>query len=302
MPDTLSGIEVSPGDAALPAEEKRALAESMLLGYRYRDLKALVVEDVDDCTTDLINELRRRQLAADKEVDTLLLALLVIAIVDVAAVSLAMLANYLLVMRPLRNHVHRIEHNEPLDMIGAREIRTLAGAYNHIYEENHRRTMLLRHEAETDALTGLLNRGSYDRVLKHQGRDIALVLVDVDLFKQINDKWGHEVGDEVLRRVARALREHFRSTDYLCRIGGDEFAVILTEVGTEMRRMIAGKLDSIYESLDEAGDGVPAISLSSGIAFSATLPEGIGLYHAADHALYEAKRRGRHQFAFYEGE
>ena len=134
----------------------------------------------------------------------------------------------------------------------------------------------------------------------HRSPDIVLMMIDVDLFKQINDSYGHEIGDKVLRRVADVLVKAFRNTDYVCRVGGDEFAVILTEMQLEMRTVVSSKLEAILATLSEPIDDMPAVTLSIGVAFSATLPEGESIYHAADKALYAAKHRGRKQYVFYE--
>ena len=84
-----------------------------------------------------------------------------------------------------------------------------------------------------DSLTDLLNRGSFDRVLDiYVGgeRPFAMILVDVDTFKSVNDTYGHSTGDEILKKVADRLKRAFRTIDYVCRIGGDEFAIIMVEM------------------------------------------------------------------------
>lgn len=300
MPSMLQDVEVSAQDSALSPEEKRAKAQEMLLDYEYEDLKSKIIQDVDDCSTSLVDRLgaeREESIAVERRMQSILLVVLVL---DAAFLAIAGIANYLLVMRPMRDHAVNIRNNEPLSVRGAVEIRNVAESYNSLYAENHRRTMLLRHQARTDSLTGLLNRGSFDQLLEHQGDDIALIEVDVDLFKEINDTYGHEMGDSVLKKVGHCLKQRFRTTDYACRIGGDEFAVILTEMGTEMRSVVSSKLESIYADLADTSDGLPCVTLSIGIAFSVTLPEGVNIYHAADEALYEAKHRGRDQYVFYE--
>lgn len=302
IPKLVSKVELSSQDQALSPEQKHARAQEMLLGYEYNDLKSLIVKDVDECTSALVDNLRDEQAAsyaAEKRMQTVLLAVL---LTDMVLLGIAGVANAVLVLRPIHNHEKSIQDNEPLSEQGAEEIRNVARAYNRLYSENLRRTMLLRHQAETDPLTGLLNRGSFDRVLLHHGEDIALVIADIDFFKRINDTYGHEVGDETLRKVGTSLAHHFRTTDYVCRIGGDEFAVILTEMSHEMRTVVSAKLDAIFLDLADTSKGVPAVTLSAGIAFSATLPQGENIYHAADKSLYKAKHGGRSQYVFNESE
>ena len=298
LPPDIAAVELDSADAALSAGEKRELANVMLLGTVYNDMKSLIIEDVDGCTGELISGLHQAEDMTAQTVSNLLRALIVIVIALVLIIAAAMLANLALVMRPMRVHAKNIQENEPLEPTGSQELLYVVNAYNEIYEENHRRTLLLKHQAETDALTGLLNRGSYDRMLKHPSDDLVLVLIDVDLFKKVNDANGHEVGDAVLKKVARAIDYHFRNTDYACRIGGDEFAVIMTEMAPGMHDVIVGKLQRISETLADTSDGLPPVTLSAGIAFSAEIKQG-NIYHAADKAMYEAKHAGRNAYVFY---
>ena len=93
-------------------------------------------------------------------------------------------------------------------------------------------------------------------------------IIDADNFKSINDTYGHAVGDIVLQRIADVVKKEFRSMDYICRIGGDEFAVIMVEVSKKHRDVIARKLTSINKELSLAKENTPAISLSMGVALS----------------------------------
>ena len=149
--------------------------------------------------------------------------------------------------------------------------------------------ILLRHQAEHDPLTGLMNRGAFDHVkevLRVKAQPIALLLIDVDQFKLVNDGYGHEVGDKVLKKVARLLGESFRSTDFPARVGGDEFSVILTGVDRGQQAQIEEKIKTINDALRNPTDGLPQVSLSVGGVFS---PKGYTdeMYHDADAALYQ---------------
>ena len=122
---------------------------------------------------------------------------------------------------------------------------------------------------------------------------LALILIDVDNFKTVNDNYGHAVGDRVLKRVADILRSSFRSVDILCRIGGDEFAVVMTRVNSSMRQLVLNKITQANELLQNPKDDLPPVSLSVGVAFSdRENPQG-DIFRDADTALYRVKRRGR---------
>lgn len=160
----------------------------------------------------------------------------------------------------------------------------------------------------TDALTGLLNRRGFLQELqasiaRHQrtGQKAALLYLDLDGFKRINDTLGHERGDQVLRQVSAQLKGCLRPYDRLARIGGDEFTVILDSLGSPAEAAsVAQKL--VQQLADQAGEGdLAGLGVSIGIAClpcdGSTVED---LLRAADTAMYEAKRGGRRQYRFYE--
>jgi diguanylate cyclase (GGDEF)-like protein len=159
-----------------------------------------------------------------------------------------------------------------------------------------------QHLAEHDALTGLPNRALLLERLRHalsrsvrSDKTIALLFLDLDRFKAINDTWGHEAGDLVLRTTAARIDESLRPFDTVARLGGDEFVVLCEDVdGEDAALEIARRLRaSLTRPIDVLGDFV-TVSASVGVA----LPDGVSedpeeLLHAADTAMYRAKRRGR---------
>lgn len=161
-----------------------------------------------------------------------------------------------------------------------------------------------RNVANHDGLTGLWNKGSFENMLTmyQSSRNIAILVVDFDDFKNINDNYGHDVGDKVLQYVANALLDSFRTSDFVCRIGGDEFSVIMTNITSEQRDVLAGKIENIRKKLANAmKDGLPMISVSIGCAFSDRdkLKDAREIFRAADKALYTVKNSGKNNYAFY---
>jgi two-component system, cell cycle response regulator len=153
--------------------------------------------------------------------------------------------------------------------------------------------------AFTDHLTGLPNRRRFERQLEREvartrryGRPFCLLMLDIDHFKRVNDTHGHEAGDDVLRRLANTLQAGTRGIDMAARIGGEEFAVLLTETDFEHGMEVAERLRA---SVKEAAiPGVGHITVSVGLAeFNGSTPDARALFAAADSALYEAKRAGR---------
>jgi diguanylate cyclase (GGDEF)-like protein len=160
----------------------------------------------------------------------------------------------------------------------------------------------LQTQARVDALTGLVNRRSFDEALETSlsrpvGAGTALVLIDVDSFKTINDSHGHPVGDAVLVHLARVLREQVRTDDaVLSRLGGDELAVLLRDCTPDVAaRRAEDLLLAVRSTPLPLPDGtLLALSISLGVAHVPGREGDVtSLYHDADSALYEAKRGGR---------
>jgi diguanylate cyclase (GGDEF)-like protein/PAS domain S-box-containing protein len=168
----------------------------------------------------------------------------------------------------------------------------------------------LEHLADHDPLTGLYNRRRFARELARQlayarryGGRGAVLMVDVDDLKRINDRFGHAVGDELIAGVAALLRERLRSTDVLGRMGGDEFAVLVPNTTVEAAEALAAELGRVVR--EESGHAsaavgsAAAVTASIGLAFFDADDElsGRDVLVAADHAMYAAKEGGRNRFA-----
>jgi two-component system cell cycle response regulator len=153
--------------------------------------------------------------------------------------------------------------------------------------------------AFTDHLTNLANRRRFERQLerevartKRYGHPFCLLMLDIDHFKLVNDTYGHEGGDETLRRLGHVLQTGTRGVDTAARIGGEEFAVILTETDFEHGLEVAERLRKTIRETDVNEGG--HVTVSIGLAeFNEQLRDGRELYGLADTALYEAKRQGR---------
>lgn len=161
-----------------------------------------------------------------------------------------------------------------------------------------------RAQALTDALTEIPNRLAYEqRVVLEYARwqrykhPLSLILCDVDHFKNINDTYGHKAGDRALKVISRTLKQSIRDADFLARIGGEEFAIILPETTLGDAMTVAEKLRTNVQSLEFSYSGTPVpITISGGVAQFKVGDDPEKAYQHADEALYRAKKQGRNQF------
>ncbi len=176
--------------------------------------------------------------------------------------------------------------------------------------QNQREVNLRIHK---DGLTGAFNRAYFDsqfpieieRARRSQG-PLTLVLADLDHFKGVNDRYGHQAGDRVLRMMARRLQEALRRIDHVCRVGGEEFALILPDTPAEAAHEVVGRLlDADYlETVDEDGQSRSArVTFSAGaVTFPGAGLDPFELYRKADAMLYLSKDLGRDQCHFWDTE
>lgn len=158
----------------------------------------------------------------------------------------------------------------------------------------------LSHQVEHDSLTGLPNRRAFERHLQLlignplTRRQVGVLFIDGDRFKQINDQWGHAAGDQVLKITAQRLRQQLRQGDIIARLGGDEFAVLVTNVRDEAAlSAVAENLVAVMAAPILLPEGVRvAQTLSIGAALSAGHPTSDALIAAADSAMYQVKNQG----------
>ena len=159
-----------------------------------------------------------------------------------------------------------------------------------------------------DYLTGLFNKRYLDRSLRaalchamKKGRKLSVIMVDVDLFKSINDTFGHTVGDSVLKSVAARMKKHIRFNDTCCRYGGDEFVITLFNAGVEQAFEIAERIRSEINGvrlLAENGEPV-GVSLSLGVAEFNNAESAQALIGRADKAMYFSKTSGKNRTTVY---
>ncbi|HEX3673886.1 MAG TPA: diguanylate cyclase [Rhizomicrobium sp.] len=162
----------------------------------------------------------------------------------------------------------------------------------------------IRKESLTDPLTGIANRKAFDTELaqamaqaRESGEPLSLVMCDIDKFKNFNDSWGHQTGDQVLRLVAHCLSENVKGRDTAARYGGEEFAVILRQTPRDSAVMLANQIRNAVESKKlvkkSTGDILGTITISGGVAELTPADSAASFIQRADECLYAAKNAGR---------
>jgi diguanylate cyclase (GGDEF)-like protein len=194
--------------------------------------------------------------------------------------------------------------DDPADRLlpGVDGLRALRAFANHAIGaiEAARRLEQLRELAELDPLTGLRNRRGFEQGLEDRRAPLALVICDLDHFKRVNDTLGHPVGDDVLRRFSDLLRDCTREDDVAVRLGGEEFALVLSGVGEHEALAVAERLRR--EVAATFRDFPVPISVSVGIADGTRDEDPEALVRTANRALYAAKRLGRDRCVVHHAE
>ena len=159
-------------------------------------------------------------------------------------------------------------------------------------------------EASTDPLTGLPNRRQFERMVSvlmdgacKTGEPISVLVVDIDLFKRVNDRFGHDVGDTILVEVADVIRQHLRAEDVVARFGGEEIVIAMPATGVAAASVIADRIRSVVDwDVFHGGRDTGNVTVSIGMAtHQGSVVSFRTLFKAADDALFRAKERGRNR-------
>jgi diguanylate cyclase (GGDEF)-like protein len=159
----------------------------------------------------------------------------------------------------------------------------------------------------TDTLTAVANRRHLDERLKEElarlhryGQPLAVILTDIDWFKQVNDNHGHAVGDKVLKAFAASLHQNIRSTDFLARYGGEEFVILLPNTGFDEAIALAERMRKAIKALRFEGYDF-TITASFGVVLCGPQESAETIISRADQAMYKSKTRGRDRVTAFDG-
>ena len=292
-PAVIQAVVLSDGELGMTKEEQMDQSRKLVYDQPYEDKKAEITDRVNACLKGLEDHLQEKQEKQSRQLRTLVIVEQALIVLVIAAVALLVVLTSLLVFHPLIRAERLVRSEQPIPPGGgAYEYRFFAATYNRMFEASRESKERLAFKASHDYLTGIFNRSGLDRYLDSAAAgQNALVLVDLDGFKKINDTYGHDAGDRILQRLSEKLSASFRADDRICRIGGDEFAVIMWNAGVESAAMIREKVAAINAEMRVESDEIPSASISVGVAFGG---EGTGrdLFRFADRELYRVKRAG----------
>ena len=299
FPEEIQNTELSDYDKNLSQEEMKDQAQQILFNETYRYKKEAISSNMKLSLSKLSSSLKEEQNEVSKELEQQMIVEHVLTWVLIILMFTIVFLTYKLIIRPLKESVSFIRNEKDIPLYGAYEIRFLAKTYNLMYHTHIANKEQLNFEATHDELTGLYNRRGYEFLLDNVDLETsALLLFDLDEFKSVNDTYGHDVGDKVLVRASDAIAKSFRNEDYVCRLGGDEFVVIMVHATSDMQELIKGKIQRLNDGLKDDKDGVPAISVSVGVAFGKIGLKPEELLKNADKALYDVKNSGRKNVGF----
>ena len=298
-PDEIREVKLSEADKAKTSSQKKEAAIEAAFGKKYHAAKDTISQHMNDCLGDISEELSNEQEAISERLKGQVFTEHLLTIVMSVFMFVLVWIVLKLVVFPLKDSVKLIRKEKTLPLKGAYEVRFLAKTYNLMHNTSLKSFEKLNFQATHDELTGLYNRRGYDFLLENIDIETcALLLIDLDEFKSINDTYGHEIGDRILKEVSEILHSSFRNRDYICRFGGDEMAVIMVHADPSMKPLIEKKIVEVNNELQADDRNLPAISISVGVSFGR---EGISLetlFKNADDALYRVKENGRCGVAF----
>ncbi len=302
FPEEIRSVSLSEKDLSLSANDKKNEAVSILFDHTYLTAKQRINEDMNDCLDKLEQDVYVMQNEMASRLNQQVFIEHILTFLLIGIMMGIVLFTRILVFNPLRNCVELIRKEEELPLSGAYEVRFLAKNYNLMYYTTKETENKLNYDVNHDPMTGLFNRRGYDFFLNNVDMETsALLIIDLDHFKEVNDHCGHDVGDKVIKKAAGILLASFRSQDYVCRLGGDEFAVIMIRSNSSMKDLVCRKVELILKKLNDnsADESIPSISCSVGCAFGRVGLKAQDLFKRADNALYESKEGGRGKVSFY---
>ena len=289
-PEYLRSMDLTKMEKMLNDEGKISFSQTIIFGTNYLKYKEMINEKLELCLNELADKTMTMQNDSMQIIYESLVRIRWLTLLSLVMVTLIVAIIWFFLARPLEINAAHIRKHEFLNVTGVKEMQVLTDAYNMMFADVKKDNEKLSFEATHDALTGLYNRKAFDMKYEdYAKRDVCLLFVDIDSFKVFNDIYGHDIGDQVLIKVANALKRSFRGEDMVFRLGGDEMVVIMVNMRKENKVTVRHKCTLIREILIRE-DKLPPVTVSIGAAFSNEKFSTGSLLKDADLAVYEAKK------------
>lgn len=303
-PQQVAEYSLSKEELELSKSEKILAAQHMIHGREYNNYKHHIYRKISNFESSVLAG-TETNLATDlNDISIYLKHLHLIVICANLFVILMALILYWKVTTVLSKYIKSISQNEFIDPRGTIELKYLANVFNKYLAMKNAMEYELQKKADIDPLTQVANRRSFETFIETklhtEGSYGAFVFLDIDDFKNINDTYGHDTGDLILKKLAAKMQHKFRENDFFGRFGGDEFVIWLdrvTEAETVMIKQRVCELSGPF--IVSEGRDIP-VSISAGIAFCKSGDNYKTVSKHADMALYEKKRSGKHGCIIYE--
>ncbi len=262
-PEQIQAVELTAADKALSPEQKMHRAVDMVHDNEYYGQKEVIRTNMRASLDELEKMNYQEDQKALTDLQTEMNIVRIFILIETLVIFFMVWLTSRLGIHPVLNAVEEIKEDKPIPEIGANEFRYLARTYNRMYEVYKKSLERLNFKASHDDLTGAYNRAGYDLLISSLDLNSSyLIMIDVDNFKTINDTYGHETGDKVLIKVVEVLKSNFRSDDYVCRMGGDEFVVLVVHATAMQHHLLETKINQINNELEDTSDGLPATSIA----------------------------------------
>lgn len=293
----------SQGVLKLPPQQQQRLAGQL-------NQTILILERLRPVSLAEIESGRQQERSWRKNLNLFLPLVLGFGVVIAVLIGLSLARSILVPVRELETASRQLAEGKLSHRVGELsrdELGDLARAFNVMAQRLEHNHQTLENLSSIDYLTGLANVREFYRLFHEEARrakrydhEFSLLILDIDHFKQINDTYGHQVGDLVLQEFGGRLGDLVRSSDHVARIGGDEFAVILTETAAEAAWELGSRIHQFFEEYEVECPGLSGSRISSTVSVGlASYPgdahKANDLFAAADQALYLAKQGGRNR-------
>ena len=301
LPEQVKSYELSTEELALSSDEMIDKAQELVFGDEYNEVKQDIKANVNSCIDKLDEMLRNNVSNSSEALKRILIVQQAVMLVLIIFLVYLFLSIYIKIVSPLKHGADLISKNDFLAVEGVKEYKYFAIEYNYIRRNDILNNEKLAYEAIHDKLTSLYNRSGYYSIYNELKLDnLIYVLIDVDNFKLINDNYGHNIGDVVLKKIATSLKEIFKDYGQICRIGGDEFAILIVGIKPNSFDEIKEKFAEVSKLLEIEENNIPTAQLSVGVAFGEADDTTSSLFKKADIALYKTKNNGRNGITLFE--